>query len=63
LAGQLPQPGEDGRCIRDRRQLRGRRPPPAAGCHVEGGPAEKEAFIRRVADLVAEAPMAVGAPA
>jgi phosphoesterase RecJ-like protein len=37
--------------------------PLAAGCHVEGGPAEKEAFIRRVADLVAEAPMAVGAPA
>ncbi|MFM9106791.1 MAG: DHH family phosphoesterase [Chloroflexota bacterium] len=30
--------------------------PLAAGAHLEGGPAEREAFIARVADLVAAAP-------
>jgi len=37
--------------------------PLAAGCHLEGGPAERAAFIDRVAALVAAAPVAVGAPA
>jgi bifunctional oligoribonuclease and PAP phosphatase NrnA len=30
--------------------------PLASGCHVEGGPAERDAFIAAVADLVAAAP-------
>lgn len=30
--------------------------PLAAGCHLEGGEAEKQAFIQKVADLVAAAP-------